>query len=104
MRIGYVRVAEGEGEPLGDRDLLTAAGCWHLFTDVGSSNEQAPQLDFAIHLADPGDQLVVPALDKLAGTFDHLLAITSTLVARGVALIVLDSGIDTSAPGGRSFV
>jgi AraC-like DNA-binding protein len=50
-----------------------------------------------------GDQLVVTKLDRLGRSLEHLIEISTQLQARGVDLVVLDQGIDTSTAVGRMF-
>jgi DNA invertase Pin-like site-specific DNA recombinase len=51
----------------------------------------------------PGDQLVVTKLDRLGRSLEHLIALSRDLQDRGVDLVVLDQGIDTSTAVGRMF-
>ena len=51
----------------------------------------------------PGDQLAVTKLDRLGRSLDHLLDLSQDLQERGVDLVVLDQGIDTSTAVGRMF-
>ena len=48
-------------------------------------------------------QLVVTKLDRLGRSHEHLIALSRDLHARGVDLVVLDQGIDTSTAVGRMF-
>jgi DNA invertase Pin-like site-specific DNA recombinase len=47
------------------------------------------------------DAVVVTKLDRLARSVRHLCELAADFEARGVALVVLDQGIDTSTPSGR---
>jgi DNA invertase Pin-like site-specific DNA recombinase len=49
------------------------------------------------------DQLVVTKLDRLGRSLEHLIQLSKTLEARGVDLVVLDQGTDTSTTVGRMF-
>lgn len=49
------------------------------------------------------EPLVVTKLDRLGRSLEHLLALSRQLQDRGVDLVVLDQGIDTSTPVGRMF-
>ncbi len=55
-------------------------------------------------MAREGDQLVTTKLDRLGRSVEHLIALSGELQARGVDLVVLDQGIDTSTALGRSWV
>lgn len=50
-----------------------------------------------------GDQLVVTKLDRLGRSLEHLIELSRQLQQRGVDLVVLDQGIDTSTAVGRLF-
>ena len=47
-----------------------------------------------------GDALVVTKLDRLARSVPHLVEITRRLGEEGIALVILDLGIDTATPSG----
>jgi DNA invertase Pin-like site-specific DNA recombinase len=46
---------------------------------------------------------VITKLDRLGRSLEHLIALSKDLQTRGVDLVVLDQGIDTSTPVGRMF-
>ncbi len=62
-----------------------------------------PGLDKALLIARSGDQLVVTKLDRLGRSLENLLELSNELQAKGVHLVVLDQGIDTSTTLGRMF-
>jgi DNA invertase Pin-like site-specific DNA recombinase len=47
--------------------------------------------------------LVVTKLDRLGRSLEHLIVLSNDLQARGVDLVVIDQGIDTSTAVGRMF-
>src|SRR5260370_24606584 len=64
----------------------------------------SPELDKALLSANRvGDQLVVTKLDRLGRSLEHLIQLSRELERRGVDLVVLDQGIDTSTAIGRMF-
>jgi DNA invertase Pin-like site-specific DNA recombinase len=105
MFIGYSRsstldqVASVEAQ---QRDLA-AAGCEKVFTEQVSSVDMArrEQFERAVEFAREGDTLVVTKLDRLARSVPHLVAIQERLASKGVALKVLDMGLDTNTAQGR---
>jgi DNA invertase Pin-like site-specific DNA recombinase len=105
MRIGYGRVSTRDQHPEAQHDALTAAGCEQIFTDKASGKlASRPALDKALLSASrPGDQLVVTKLDRLGRSLEHLIQLSGELERRGVDLVVLDQGIDTSTAIGRMF-
>jgi DNA invertase Pin-like site-specific DNA recombinase len=105
MRIGYGRVSTRDQNPDAQRDALTAAGCDQVFIDkVSGKLASRPELDKALLSANRvGDQLVVTKLDRLGRSLEHLISLSNELQKRGVDLVVLDQGIDTSTAVGRMF-
>ena len=105
MRIGYGRVSTRDQHPEAQCDALTAARCEQIFVDkVSGKLARRPELDKALLSANrTGDQLVVTKLDRLGRSLEHLIELSNLLHARGVDLVVLDQGIDTSTAVGRMF-
>jgi DNA invertase Pin-like site-specific DNA recombinase len=105
MRIGYGRVSTRDQHPEAQHDALHAAGCDEIFIDRASGKlASRPALDKALLSANrAGDQLIVTKLDRLGRSLEHLIELSNQLQARGVDLVVLDQGIDTSTALGRMF-
>jgi DNA invertase Pin-like site-specific DNA recombinase len=104
MRIGLARVSTRDQHPEAQQDALRAAGCEKVFTDKASGTlARRPGLEKALLIARRGDQIVVTKLDRLGRSLEHLIELSKDLQARGVDLVVLDQGIDTSTPAGRLF-
>ena len=104
VRIGG-RVSTREQHPEAQHDALTVAGCDDVFVDKASGKlARRPELDKALLSANRvGDQLVVTKLDRLGRSLEQLIELSNTLQTRGVDLVVLDQGIDTSTAVGRMF-
>jgi DNA invertase Pin-like site-specific DNA recombinase len=81
VRIGYGRVSTRDQNPDGQQDALVEA----------------------LRIARHDDQLIITKLDRLGRSLEHLIALSGQLHTRGVDLIVLDQGIDTSTAIGRMF-
>ena len=105
MRIGYGRVSTRDQNPEAQHDALAAAGCDEIFIDKASGKlARRPELDKALLSANrAGDQLVITKLDRLGRSLEHLIELSKLLQDRGVDLVVLDQGIDTSTAVGRMF-
>ncbi len=86
-------------------DALQAAGCGPVFIDKAWGKlARRPELDRALLSANrSGDQLVVTKLDRLGRSLEHLIELSKLLESRGVDLVVLDQGIDTSSAVGKMF-
>jgi DNA invertase Pin-like site-specific DNA recombinase len=105
MRIGYGRVSARDQHPEAQHDALTAAGCEQIFIDNTSGTLASyPELDKALLAATRrGGQLVVTTLGQLGHSLEHLIQLSKDLECRGVDLVILDQGIDTSTAVGHMF-
>lgn len=72
-------------------------------TPAAAKLARRPELGKALLVAREGDQLVVTKLDRRGRSLEHLIALSNNLQAKGVDLVVLDQGIDTSSALGRMF-
>ena len=95
----------GATGPDAQHDALKAAGCDQVFIEKASGKlARRPELERALLSANrAGDQLVVTKLDRLGRSLEHLIELSKQLQDRGVDLVVLDQGIDTSTAVGRLF-
>ena len=102
MIIGYARTSTVEQKAGFEAQLreLQAAGCEKVYQEQVSSVVRREQLEQAIEYAREGDVLVVTKLDRLARSVAHLLALRDRLKAKGVALRILNMGLDTSTATG----
>lgn len=103
MLIGYARTSTLEQEAGLDAQLrdLTALRCEKVFREQVSSIAPRKQLDAALEFARQGDTLVVTKLDRLARSVTHMGSILAAMEAKGVALRILDLGVDTATPTGK---
>ena len=103
MLIGYARTSTLDQEAGFEAQLreLTAQGCEKLFKEQVSSVAPRKQLEAALEFAREGDALVVTKLDRLARSVVHLGQIIEALEAKGVALRILNLGVDTATPTGK---
>ena len=75
-----------------------------MFIDKASGKlARRPELDNALRTARDGDQFVITKLDRLGRSLGHLIELSGQLQLRGIDLVVLDHGIDTSTGVGRMF-
>lgn len=76
-------------------------GCEKLFQEQVSSVAPRQGLETAMEFCRMGDSLVVTKLDRLARSVTHLGKIIDALEAKGVALRILNLGVDTATPTGK---
>lgn len=105
MKIGYARTSTLEQTASLDAQVraLEAEGCSKVFSEQVSSVrvEKRHKLAQALEYVREGDTLVVAKLDRLARSLGHLMTIVEELKAKGVALKIMDQGIDTSSTNGK---
>lgn len=101
-RYGYARVSTRSQTDDAQLDALTAAGCQRIWTDTASGRlARRSEWDKCLDYLRPGDELVVTRLSRMARSVRHLTEIAALLADRGVDLVVLKQGIDTTTPAGR---
>lgn len=103
MLIGYGRTSSLEqiaGLEAQERELK-ALGCEKLFIEQTSAVGPRKELEAALDFAREGDTLAVTKLDRLARSVRHLGEIVERLEKKGVALRILNLGIDTNTPTSR---
>lgn len=101
-RVGYARVSTREQNIDSQLDALHAAGCERVFVDkVSGKLARRSQWDACRDYLRPGDELVITRLSRVARSVRHLTEVTAELGERGIELVVLAQGIDTTAPAGR---
>jgi DNA invertase Pin-like site-specific DNA recombinase len=80
---------------------LKDLGCEKIFSEKVSSVQDRAKLDAAIEYCREGDVFAVTKLDRLARSVADLCRIVAELRRKGVALRILDLGMDTSTPTGK---
>jgi Site-specific recombinases, DNA invertase Pin homologs len=103
MLIGYARTSTLEQEAGLEAQIreLEALGCEKVYREQTSSVGPRKALDDALEFARSGDTLVVTKLDRLARSVSHLGSLLDHLTAKGVALRIVNLGVDTSTPTGK---
>ena len=107
--IGYARVSTREQNPQAQAAELRAAGAEQVFTDRGESSREAarPQWLACKAQLQPGDTLVIRALDRVAGEERMAIEIIRELGERGVRIKSLTEpflDVDISTPMGEAIV
>ncbi|UWQ77487.1 recombinase family protein [Leisingera sp. M658] len=102
--VGYARVSKADQSLAQQVAQLRALGCDEIYTDqLSGKNARREGLQSALDTLTAGDQLVVPAFDRLGRNQRDLLNIAQELDEKGIALRSLREDIDTRTPLGRMF-
>ena len=100
--IGYLRPDIDGKNVQSQLDLLKANGASKVVQEkLFGTNRDRPQLDKLLSDVQSGDTVVVTSLDRIAHNSKSLLVCVESLNAAGVALKIIDNGIDTSTPHGE---
>ncbi|QZH65019.1 recombinase family protein [Mycolicibacterium farcinogenes] len=104
-RIGYTRVSTVTQTLDQQNEALAAAGVAKVFSDVMSgARDDRPGLAELLAYVRDGDTVVVWKLDRLGRNMLHILQTVKELTDRGVTLVSVTDGIDSSTPAGRMMI
>lgn len=107
MRYGYGRVSS-KGQALNGNSLedqekkLIEAGCDEVVLEAFTGTKMdRPKFSALLEKLEPGDTLIVTKLDRFARTASAGVEVIKDLMARGVAVHVLNMGLVEDTPTGR---
>ena len=96
-RIGYTRVSTVAQTLTQQEGALKAAGATEFYSDTMSgARDDRPGLAGLMNYVRNGDTVVVWKLDRLGRNLAHILATVKKLTDRGVTLVSVTDGIDSS--------
>jgi len=100
--IGYARVSTQDQNTALQEDALNAKGCERVYIEKASgAKEDRPILADMLKNARQGDTIVVWKLDRLARSIRQLIEIAAGLRERGINIMSISDGIDTSTTVGE---
>ena len=98
--VGYARVST-TGQSL-DVQISALSGCEKIFKEIISgAKDDRPELQAMLEFVREGDTVHITKLDRLARNTRQLLEISEYLQCKGVALNILNIGINTATPTGK---
>ena len=104
-RIGYVRVSTVKQTLEQQEAALEAAGVTKMFSDIVSgTRDDRPGLSDLMGYVRPGDTVVIWRLDRLGRNLQHILETVKVLAEKGVTLVSITDGIDSSTAAGRMMI
>jgi len=104
-RVGYTRVSTVSQTLDQQNAALEAAGVAKTFSDTMSgARDDRPGLATLIDYVREGDTVVVWKLDRLGRHTLHILETVKALTDRGVTLVSVTDGIDSSTAAGRMMI
>ena len=99
MKYGYVRVSTKQQSVTGNSlesqtEAVIAAGADKVYTDAYSGKTVLrPQFDLLLHELQPGDTVIVTALDRFARSISQASDLITGLINKGIIVYVLSVGI-----------
>jgi len=104
-RVGYTRVSTVAQTLEQQNTALENAGVTKTFSDIMSgARDDRPGLAALLDYVREGDTVVVWKLDRLGRNMIHILQTVQGLTERGVTLVSITDGIDSSTPAGRMMI
>ena len=104
-RLGYTRVSTVAQTLDQQNAALADAGVTKVFSDVMSgARDDRPGLAELMAYVREGDTVVVWKLDRLGRNTLHILETVKALTDRGVSLVSVTDGIDSSTAAGRMMI
>jgi DNA invertase Pin-like site-specific DNA recombinase len=103
--VGYTRVSTVAQTLEQQNTVLAAASVTKTFSDIMSgARDDRPGLAALLDYVREGDTVVVWKLDRLGRNTLHILETVKTLTDRGITLVSITDGIDSSTPAGRMMI
>lgn len=105
VRLGYTRVSTVAQTLDQQNAALAAIGVTKTFSDTMSgARDDRPGLAALLEYVREGDTVVVWKLDRLGRNTLHILETVKALTDRGITLVSVTDGIDSSTPAGRMMI
>ena len=105
QRIGYLRVSTVAQTLDQQNDALAKSGATKTFSDTMSgARDDRPGLTALMEYIREGDTVVVCKLDRLGRNTLNILETVKALTDRGVTLVSVTDGIDSSTAAGRMMI
>jgi DNA invertase Pin-like site-specific DNA recombinase len=105
VRVGYVRISRVARTLDQQNDALAKAGVSKTFSDTMSgARDNRPGLAGLMAYVREDDVVVVWKLDRLGRNTLHILDTVKALTDRGITLVSVTDGIDSSTHAGRMMI
>jgi DNA invertase Pin-like site-specific DNA recombinase len=100
-RYGYARISIRSQRTTPSSDALRAAGCERIWVAAAGRLARRPEWDNCLDHLRRSDELAVTRLSRMARSVRHLTETAALLAERGIDMVVLKQGIDTTTSAGR---
>lgn len=104
MIYAYKRVSDKKQTMDLQTDSIAKHKCDKVFNEKKSAGKILPERNKMLALLEPGDTVMVWALDRIGRSFREIVNIVYEITEKKVVLVSLKEGINTSTSVGRHFV
>jgi DNA invertase Pin-like site-specific DNA recombinase len=104
MIYGYGRISHRDQKLDAQVLELEKYGVDEIVTETITGVAEEKELNRLLNKMTAGDTLVATRMDRLGRNARQLLILVDDLQAKGIRLVLLDLGVDTSTPTGRFFL
>lgn len=103
--IAYIRVSTVEQNEGRQVEIMKSHNIDETFTEkVSGKDADRPQLQAMIKFARLGDTVYIESFSRLARNTRDLLELIETMNGKGIKVVSLKEGVDTSTPAGKLMV
>jgi DNA invertase Pin-like site-specific DNA recombinase len=96
--IGYIRSTK-DADLKSQQELIKAANCEKIYSDKAGLRDARPEWDKLLEYIRPGDTVVATELTRMIRSYSHLSKLARDFETRGINLVSLQDGINTSDTG-----
>ena len=100
---GYGRVSTKDQNSARQRDALQDKCDVYLEDKMSGRNMERPEFKRMMEQLRPGDTIMVISIDRLGRNLKELVELSAELKEKGVNIVALNQGIDTSSQMGQLF-
>jgi len=104
MKYGYARISDKSQQICTQVEQLTRYGCDKIIEEQINGKAKDKKLYDLIDTMEENDILVVTRIDRLGRGTLQILKLIDSLEKRGIGIVILDVGMDTSTPVGKALV
>ncbi|MBZ9534533.1 recombinase family protein [Bacillus firmus] len=104
MKYGYARISDKSQQIATQVEQLNKYGCDAIIEEQINGKAKEKKLYELIKTMKKGDMLVATRVDRLGRSTLQLLKMIDELEKRGIGIVILDVGMDTSTPVGKALL
>jgi DNA invertase Pin-like site-specific DNA recombinase len=104
LKYGYARISDASQKNFTQMEQLLKNGCDEIIEEQINGKAKDKKLYELVEKMKKGDCLVVSRIDRLGRGALQTLKLIDDLEKRGIGIVILDVGMDTTTPVGKALV